>query len=188
MFSVDGFLALLNQYSYIAIPISLLVSVLIAIAGVLPSVFVTGANILFFGPIKGFFISLLGEVIGGYVSFYIYRKGFKKRIKKSIDMNKYKIIKGIVEGDGKTATILVVEGRLIPFIPSGFITFAAAISNIKVLPYIIATLIGKIPSIALEAFVSYDLININQNYIRLVITLITLLVLYITLKKKIKLL
>lgn len=186
MFNVEAVLELFNCYSFIAIPLSIIISVIIAIAGVIPSVFVTGANILFFGPIKGFFISLMGEVIGAYISFYIYRKGFKKQIEK-IDINKYRILKGIVNGEGIKAFIFIIEGRVIPFLPSGFITFAAAVSKVDIKNFILATAIGKVPSILLEALVSYDLININENYIRLITTLIFLIIGYIVLKKKIKL-
>ena len=68
MFSIDSVVELFNQYNNMAIAISLLISVAIALSGVIPSVFVTGANILFFGPINGFLISLLGESIGGYLA------------------------------------------------------------------------------------------------------------------------
>ncbi|MGL5615134.1 MAG: TVP38/TMEM64 family protein [Sarcina sp.] len=186
MFTIETILELFNNYSFIAIPLSIAISVIIAILGVIPSVFVTGANILFFGSIKGFVISLLGEVIGAYISFYIYRAGFKKQIEK-IDINKYRILKGIVNGEGIKAFIFIIEGRIIPFLPSGFVTFAASVSKVRVKDFIIATAIGKIPSILLEALVSYDLININENYIRLIITLVFLIIGYIVLKKKIKL-
>lgn len=79
MFSIDSVVELFNQYNNIAVLISLLISIGIALSGVIPSVFVTGANILFFGPINGFLISLLGETIGGYITFKIYRLGFKKK-------------------------------------------------------------------------------------------------------------
>lgn len=182
MFSVDGFLKMLETYSLFAIPISLIVSSLIAIAGVLPSFFVTGANIIFFGPIKGFIILLLGEIIGAYFSFYIYRKGFKSKVD-SINLEKYKLLESITKSKGKRAALFVVEGRLLPFIPSGFVTLAAAISNITIIYFIVATAIGKIPSIALEVLVSYDLININENYLRLFLTVIVVIIIYFALKK-----
>lgn len=176
---------MLEAYSFIAIPISLIVSIVIAVAGFLPSFFVTGANIIFFGPIKGFFISLLGEVMGAYITFYIYRKGIKNRIEDQ-ELDKYRLLRGIIKSEGKKAAILVGEGRLLPFIPSGFVTLAAAISNINIKEFIIATSIGKIPSIALEALVSYDLININYNYMRLFLTIASVIIIYITLKKFVK--
>lgn len=181
MFSVDNFVHILNSYSYIAIPISLLVSIVIALLGVIPSFFVTGANIVFFGPINGFLISLLGEVIGGVITFYLYRFGFKKRAEV---LSKYKMIDNIMKSKGKRAGFLIFEARLLPFIPSGFVTLAAAISEVTIGPYFIATILGKIPSIGLEAIVSYDLININDNFIRLFITLSSIVLIYVTLKFK----
>ncbi|MGL4452012.1 MAG: TVP38/TMEM64 family protein [Sarcina sp.] len=181
MFSIDGFVEILNNYAYLAIPISLLVSIIIALLGVVPSFFVTGANIIFFGPVKGFLISLLGEVIGAIITFYLYRFGFKK---KAEGLSKYKMIDNIIHSKGKKATMLIFEARLLPFIPSGFVTLAAAISEVTVIPYTVATIFGKIPSIGLEAIVSYDLININDNFIRLFITLSAIILILVTMKKK----
>lgn len=181
MFNLDYIVNLFQEYSMYSIPISLFISVVIALSGVIPSIFITGANIVFFGPIWGFIISLLGEVIGGYITFIVYRLGFKKGVENIKD--KHTLLKAIVEGQGKKVGLLIFEGRLIPFIPSGFVTLAAAISNVNGVIFNFATFFGKIPSIALEALISYDLINIEQNYIRLVFTLIGIFLLYFTLKK-----
>ncbi|MCF0149169.1 MAG: VTT domain-containing protein [Clostridium sp.] len=181
MFNLNYIVDLFQQYSMYSIPISLLISIIIALLGVVPSIFITGANIVFFGPIWGFIISLLGEVIGGYITFIVYRLGFKKGVENIKD--KHKLLKAISEGRGKKVGLLIFEGRLIPFIPSGFVTLAAAISNINGTIFNLATFLGKIPSIALEALISYDLINIQQNYIRLGFTLIGISLLYFTIKK-----
>ncbi|MGL4762619.1 MAG: TVP38/TMEM64 family protein [Sarcina sp.] len=181
MFNVNGFVEILNNYAYLAIPLSLLVSIIIALLGVVPSFFVTGANIIFFGPVKGFLISLLGEVIGGVITFYLYRMGFKTKAK---GLAKYKMIDSIIHSKGKKAAMLIFEARLLPFVPSGFVTLAAAISEVAVVPYTIATVLGKIPSIALEAIVSYDLINIDDNFIRLFITLAAVVLILVTIKNK----
>lgn len=180
MFSVDSFVNILNSYAYIAIPLSILVSIIVAILGVIPSFFVTGANVIFFGPVNGFLISLVGEIIGGVVSFYLYRFGFKK---KAQGLSKYKLIKKIMDSKGKEAGLFIFEARLLPIIPSGFVTLAAAISEVSIVPYLIATSFGKIPSTALEAMVSYDFININDNYIRLIITILAIILIAITLRK-----
>ncbi|MBQ6820411.1 MAG: VTT domain-containing protein [Clostridium sp.] len=182
MFNIDNIIGIFQEFTIYSIPISLILSIIIALLGVVPSVFVTGANIAFFGPIKGFIISLAGEVIGGYITFLIYRFGFKRGLENIKDKNK--LLKLIVEGNGKKTGFLIFEGRLLPFIPSGFITLAAAISSVNALTFTIATFFGKIPSIALEALISYDLINIQQNYIRLLISIISVFLLYFTLRKK----
>jgi uncharacterized membrane protein YdjX (TVP38/TMEM64 family) len=182
MLDINDMLELLRNYSSIAIPISLLISIAIALVGVLPSVFVTGANIIFFGPINGFIISLLGETIGAYITFIVYRLGFRKRLEKVSD--KHKLISRIVNSDGKRAGLLICEARIIPFIPSGIVTLAASISNVNNTIFTVATLIGKAPSIAIEALVSYDVVNIYNNRIRLVITVVSLILIGIIIKKK----
>ncbi|MEG0297046.1 MAG: VTT domain-containing protein [Clostridium sp.] len=182
MFDIDMIVVLFNEYHNIAIFISLIISIIIALSGVIPSVFVTGANILFFGPLYGFLISLLGETIGAYITFIVYRKGFKKTVENFVD--KYSFVKKIVDSSGKKAYFLIFQGRLLPFVPSGFITLAGAVSSMKVIPFTLATLFGKVPSIALEALVSYDVINIQENWIRLVITLLAVIMIWITIKKR----
>lgn len=182
MLNINNMLEILRANSSMAIPISLLISIGISLVGVLPSVFVTGANVIFFGPTYGFLISLLGETLGAYITFIVYRLGFKKNIEKLTD--KYKLISNITNSDGKKAVLLILQGRLIPFMPSGIITLAGSISNVNVIAFTVATLIGKSPSIAIEALVSYDIINIYENWIRLLITVIALILLAITIRKK----
>lgn len=180
MFNPENLLEIFNQYKEFALLISLLISILIALFGIIPSVFVTGANIIFFGPLWGFTISLLGETIGGWITFKVYRLGLKSisgKIK-----GKYILIDKLLVSSGTKAGIFILEGRIIPFIPSGFVTLAASISSVNDKIFILSTFLGKIPSIALETLVSYDLINIQENYIRLALTLVALLSLLIYLK------
>ncbi|MEG0332551.1 MAG: VTT domain-containing protein [Clostridium sp.] len=182
MLSLENFLSIFNEYSSYAFFISLGLSIIIAVLGVVPSVFVTGANILFFGPLYGFLISLLGEVVGGVITFYLYRYGFKSKAESIGD--KYRFVNRIIESKGRRAFFLVLEARLIPFVPSGFVTLAAAISSMEVVGFTLATFIGKIPSIGLEALVSYQVINIEENFIKLVATLLGIGLIFITLRKK----
>lgn len=174
---MDIIIELFNNYSEFAIVISIIASIIIALAGILPSVFVTGANILFWGPVKGAAISIIGEVIGGYITFKIYRLGIKSVLEKI--EGRYVLIDKILKSQGLNAGILIFEGRIIPFIPSGFVTLAAAFSQVNDFIFIISTFLGKIPSIILEGLISYDLINIKENYIRLFMVIFALLIGYI---------
>lgn len=182
MLNIENVLNIFREYSIFAVPISLIISIIISLIGVVPSVFVTGANIIFFGPVTGFFISLIGETIGAYITFIVYRYGFKKGAESLT--TKYELVRKIVNSKGRKGALLVFEGRLLPFMPSGFITLAASISSININSFAIATFFGKVPSIALEALISYDLINIEENFIRLLITIFALILILITIKKE----
>ena len=181
MLNVDSMIAILNEYSNIAFIISICISIIIALAGILPSVFVTCANIIFFGPIKGFIISIAGETIGAYITFKIYRMGIKKTASGFVE--KYSILKNMQKSSSIKSGILIFEGRLMPFIPSGFVTLAAAFSSVNDFIFIVSTLLGKMPSIFMEALISYDFINIKENYIRLFLSIFVIILLYITVKK-----
>lgn len=162
------------QFGIYALIISTTVSILIAVSGIIPSFFVTAANILVFGPIKGFVVSWLGEAIGALAAFYIYRFGLKKRAELLGD--KYSVINKLVKSKGIFAGLLVFQGRLLPFIPSGFVTAAASISQISTMQFLFWTALGKVPSLFLESVAAFDLINIHNNYFRLsvITTLIVL--------------
>jgi uncharacterized membrane protein YdjX (TVP38/TMEM64 family) len=69
----DQILNFFQQYPHLAILASLLISIVIAVLGVIPSVFITGANILFFGFWQGTAISFLGEAIGAAIHAFTSR-------------------------------------------------------------------------------------------------------------------
>ncbi len=147
----------LQQYPQFAIAISLLASILIAVLGVVPSVFITGANILFFGFWNGVLISFLGEALGAAVSFWLYRKGFKKASQKGLQ--KFSKAKQLVEVEGAKAFTLILTLRLLPFVPSGLITFAASVGKVSFINFLTASSLGKIPALLIEAYSVNEVIN-----------------------------
>ncbi|MCX7748053.1 MAG: VTT domain-containing protein [Clostridia bacterium] len=168
----------------LAVPASIVLSIMIAVIGVLPSLFVTSANVILFGPYYGFFISWTGEVIGAWVSFYLYRLGFKSRIEK---LGKdHALIGRITSSHGKKTGLLIFQARLIPYVPSGFVTLAAAISNVSLSLFLLSSSLGKLPSIALEALVSNHIISLNPNWVRLLLTLTSLTLIIFIIKGNIR--
>lgn len=131
-----------------------LLNIVIAVLGVVPSVFVTGANLLFFGFFWGTILSFLGESIGAIVAFILYRKGLKKFSQKHLD--KYPKLKRLLEAEGKEAFYLILSLRLLPFIPSGLITLTGAIGKVSLLTFAFASSLGKIPALLIEAYSVYQ--------------------------------
>ena len=71
-------ITLLSTYEELAIVISIFLNIIISILGLVPSVFLTAANIVVFGLVEGTIISLIGEAMGAVVSFILYCKGLRK--------------------------------------------------------------------------------------------------------------
>lgn len=146
----EELIRLFSQYPGSAVALSLLLSVVVALLGLLPSVFITAANILFFGFWEGVLLSFAGEALGAGVAFLLYRAGFKKRM--STEWKRFPKAQRLAQAEGRTASLLVFSLRLLPFVPSGLVTFAAAVGRISFLRFFIASSIGKVPALLLEAY------------------------------------
>ena len=170
---VNSLLQLFKEHQDLALIISICASIFIALLGVVPSVFITAANILFFGFWNGLFISFLGEAIGAGIAFILYRKGFKKRVEKNLD--KYPKLKRLIHAPDKEACYLIFSMRLMPFVPSGLITFAAAVGKVSLLNFIIASSVGKIPALLIEGYSVYEITQFGwQGKIILAVIAVTL--------------
>lgn len=171
----DRLLDIFRQYAELAMLLSLFVSIVVAVLGVVPSVFVTAANILFFGFWPGTFISLAGEAVGAVVAFLLYRKGFKKAAHKPLA--KYPKLLKLIDSKGKEAFLLILTLRLIPFVPSGLVTFAAAIGEASLRVFMLSSTLGKIPSLLIEAYSVAQIAEFNwQGKLILLVSALALLI------------
>jgi uncharacterized membrane protein YdjX (TVP38/TMEM64 family) len=177
----NHFFQVLEQYPQLAVMISIFISILIAVIGVLPSFFITAANILFFGFWNGTLISFIGESIGAAIAFLLYRRGFKKTMESKL--LKYENLKKLLSAQNKEAFQLIFSLRLIPYVPSGLITFAAAIGNVSFNYFLVASSLGKIPALLLESYSVYGVTHFGWQG-KLTLLLIGLLLVYILIKQK----
>ncbi|WP_059172140.1 TVP38/TMEM64 family protein [Bacillus sp. FJAT-27445] len=150
----DWVIGLFENYRETAILISVLLNVAISILGVVPSVFLTAANIIVFGPVGGTMISIAGEAAGAVVSFALYRKGFKRWAGKRLPEKRW--IHKLLNARGKDAFLMILALRILPFAPSGLVTFAAAIGSVGAVAFTLASTIGKIPALMIESYSVYQ--------------------------------
>ena len=177
----EAIISLFQDNPQLAIYISILLSIIVAVLGLVPSVFITAANIIFFGFWEGTLISFIGEAIGAMVAFVLYRKGFKKTAHGKLE--KFPKLIRLIDAEGTQAFMLVLALRLIPFVPSGLVTFAAAIGKISLPVFFIASSIGKLPALLIEAYSAYQVTEFGwQGKIILLISAVVLL--YVVMKKK----
>jgi uncharacterized membrane protein YdjX (TVP38/TMEM64 family) len=148
---------LLQQYSSYAFFISLVINVLISLIGIMPSLFLTAANIVVFGFWEGTLVSFIGEGVGAVVSFILYRKGLAKVAETKVF--KRPIVRRLLQVEGWQAFTLVFSLRLLPFVPSGVVTFLAAIGRMSLVVFVLSSTIGKLPALLLEAYSVNQLIQ-----------------------------
>ncbi|MBU8879166.1 VTT domain-containing protein [Bacillus sp. FJAT-29790] len=148
---------------FLTVIISIGLNIIVAISGILPSAFITAGNIVFFGFKTGLLVSIAGEAAGAIVSFALFRKGlmkFSTRLKKP----ETKLLRKLRNTAGGKAVLLVLALRILPFIPSGAVTLAAAFSNMGLLSFSIASTLGKIPSLYIEAYSVDQVLSLKPGW------------------------
>ena len=174
-------LDIFREHQNLAVLISLGISILVAILGLVPSVFVTAANILFFGFWPGTVLSFAGEALGAIIAFFLYRKGFKKAAHHKLE--KFPKLLQLVDARGEKAFWLILALRLIPFVPSGLVTFASAIGQVGAVNFLLASSIGKIPALLIEAYSVYQVTEWGWQG-KIILGLVALVILIFALRRK----
>ena len=171
--NVNGLEEYLRSFGPWAILISFVLDVLINAGSVFPSIFLSTANGLIFGLPLGITISWLAETTGVVISFYLMRFFFRDTAQKLIE--KSNSLKSIDEASS--------FARALPYFPSGILTAVGAVSSMSARDYIIANLIGKFPSTALEVVIGHDVVNFQEHSQRLTILILVVGAVFFAYKK-----
>ncbi|MCG7407280.1 VTT domain-containing protein [Paenibacillus sp. ACRRX] len=170
----------LRSFGPWAIVVSLLMNVLISAAGFIPSVFLTGANVLVFGTGYGFIISLLGETIGAGITILLYRKGLSRL--PFIHSDRWGWLQRLNQAPRRRQLAIIAVARLIPLMPSGLVNAVAALSSMRLADFVLVTFVGKAPSIYIETMVGEAFLT-NDLLFKLCISVILLGLLYYGIKR-----
>lgn len=179
--NVEGLVEYLRSFGPWAMLVSFVLDVLINAGSIFPSIFLSTANGLIFGLPLGILISWLAETVGVVISFLLMRFFFRSTAEKLIA--KSNSLKHIDEASGKHGLEWMAFARALPYFPSGILTAIGAVSSISVRDYIIANLIGKFPSTALEVVIGHDLVNYKEHSERLAILVIVVVLIFLCYKK-----
>ena len=179
--SMEEIAEYIQSFGPMAMVVSMVLDIFVNAVGFLPSIFISTANGLVFGLWTGIIISWLAETIGVVISFYIMRYFLRDTADKLIA--KSTVLMKVDDFSGKNGFVVMLFARSLPYFPSGVITALGAISKIKPRDYILANLIGKFPSTALEVAIGTDIVNFQENMGRLGIIVVVAGVVYFILWK-----
>lgn len=162
--------------------LSVLLNVVISTLGIVPSVFLTIANVLIFGWIPGFFVSWIGEMAGSIISYLLYRKGLLKLKEKYFSKQRMSWLYRLQRMSTIRQFLSVMIARIIPFVPSALVTVMSVISEVRISIYLLATGIGKTPSILLESMAGYGFTMIVDQRVKAVVTILLVISLLFVIK------
>lgn len=166
----------LKGYGPWAVLATIYLIVVVNMVGFLPAIVFSTASALVFGYWEGLVIAWFGECVGVIISFFIFR--YLLRDKADTLIHKSKFLLKLDDFSEQNGFMVMLFARTVPYFPSGLITALGAISQITVKDYIVANLVGKFPSTAVEMAIGQDLVNIHDNMGRLAVISVIFLIIY----------
>lgn len=134
------------------------------------------ANGVIFGLPLGITVSWLAETVGVVLNFFVLRYFLRDEAEKLI--TKSNNLKRLDEMSSKGGLTAMALARTLPYFPSGILTALGAVSRMSARDYIIANLIGKFPSTALEVVVGHDVVNFRAHMDRLAVLTTLVIIVY----------
>lgn len=141
----------------------------------LPFVVVAGANVLMFGLFWGFAINYSMSILGALASFLFAR--YLARDWVDLRLQKYPQLSIFKQNIEKNGFFYILIGRFIPVLPSTIINWGSGLSRLSWGPFIMATMIGKLPMVFLESLIGHDLLHFKENKGRLLLLIVIFLLL-----------
>lgn len=171
--NLEGLIDYLRSFGVWAVFISFFIDVMINIVGFLPSIFISTANGLIFGLFWGTVISWLAETVGVAISFWAMRVLFRAMAANIIQKSKM-----LSKLDQYESWEAVAFARAIPYMPNGLVTAVCALSSMSFSRHFWGSLLGKLPSVALEVCVGHDVVRLGEHATRLTILVIGMALAY----------
>jgi len=145
IFQKDSFLQVVEQGGFLSILVSIVLVMICVFFPIVPFQLLAGLIGAVFGMAQGVIITLSGTIIGTCLMFILIRYSFRESAQAKLEKYpKVKEYEAFFEKNSFTAVLLT---RLIPIIPSPVVNIICGLSNIKLITFITASAIGKLPNI-----------------------------------------
>jgi uncharacterized membrane protein YdjX (TVP38/TMEM64 family) len=147
---VDAVIAFIRSYGPYAAAISFLLMMFQSVAAPLPAFLLTFANAAVFGWWKGAILSWSSAMAGAALCFMIARIAGRDAVVKITSEEAMKSMDEYFDRYGSN-TILIC--RLLPFVSFDFVSYAAGLTSMGMLPFLVATGIGQLPATLVYSYV-----------------------------------
>ena len=148
--SIEAIAEYIRSFGIYAILASFLLMVLQSVVAPLPAFLITFANAAIFGWWQGALLSWISSMAGAVLCFYIARILGRDVVEKLTSKYAMASVECFFEKYGKH-TILIC--RLLPFVSFDFISYAAGLTPMGFVAFIVATGIGQLPATIVYSYV-----------------------------------
>lgn len=163
--SLEDVNAFLDRYQTASVFVYFAIQVLQLVICIIPGQAMQFAGGYVFGIGLGYLLSITGAAVGTVLTFYLARVLGRDALHLFFDEKK--IAHFVEKLNSKKALIVVFVIYLIPGLPKDLITYAAGVSEIKLKPFLILSLVGRTPGM-LCSIILGNLFN-NGSYIGILV-------------------
>ena len=160
----------ISSYGSLAVVFAFLLTLFVNAIGFPPAIIFSTANTLMFGIVPGIVLSVVAETVGVTISFQLLRFFFRDSAKKFIA--KSQRLSSVDKYSSKNGFTVMLIARMVPYVPSGILNAAGALSSMSLRDYFLASLVGKFPSTGIEAIIGHDAILQEKDPTRIVVVVI----------------
>jgi uncharacterized membrane protein YdjX (TVP38/TMEM64 family) len=148
--NVQSVIALIRSYGVFAAVVSFLLMILQSVAAPIPAFLLTFANAAIFGWIGGAALSWSSAMAGAAICFFIAKILGRDMVEKLTSKTALQSVDEFFQRYGKH-TILIA--RLLPFVSFDLVSYAAGLTPMKVVPFLLATGLGQLPATLVYSYI-----------------------------------
>lgn len=148
--NVQSVIALIRSYGVFAAAVSFLLMILQSVAAPIPAFLLTFANAAIFGWLGGAALSWSSAMAGAAVCFFIAKILGRDVVEKLTSKTALHSVDEFFQRYGKH-TILIA--RLLPFVSFDLVSYAAGLTPMKVVPFLLATGLGQLPATLVYSYI-----------------------------------
>lgn len=176
-FSADNLALLLDKYRSFGLLFAFGLPFIEAFLPFLPFIVFVIVNVNAYGLLIGFLISFSAATLGSFCVFIVARKYGQTRFLQFI--TKHPAIQRIMEWINRHGFSPIFILLVMPFTPSSAVNIVAGLSKIRVLPFLLALISGKLIKIFAISYVGYDFMNIVHQPIKAGILIVSVILLWL---------
>ncbi|MBQ7636601.1 MAG: TVP38/TMEM64 family protein [Lachnospiraceae bacterium] len=153
---VEAVKEFIRSYGTLAALISMGLMILQSVAAPIPAFLITFANAAIFGWVKGAIISWTGAMLGAIICFGLARLFGRDQVVKITGKGALLSVDRFFTENGAKSVFIA---RLLPFVPFDPISYAAGLTGMKILPFLLATGLGQLPATIVYSYAGSNLLS-----------------------------
>ena len=172
---MDSLNSYLKRYRAASIPIYILLQIIQVVVALIPGQLLQFAAGYVYGFLLGSLLSMLGIILGTVLSFYMARILGKEAM--HVLFGEERITRFITMINSKRSYTVLFVLFLIPGLPKDLLSYAAGVSEIKLKPFLLLSIVGRTP--ALLATLAMSRMLYNGSYTELIVLVIISMILFV---------